>query len=177
MEDESQQRTIAARRYVVMGVSGSGKSEIGRRLAGRLGVSYVEGDDYHSPESISKMGAGIPLSDDDRRDWLLILQSMIRQAAQGSEGMVLTCSALKRRYRDLLREGDPALVFVYLHGERELIAGRMRQRSRHFMPETLLDSQLHDLEPPGEDENAIRVDIAAQPDQIVDCIMAQLATL
>lgn len=169
--------TSDPRRYVVMGVSGCGKSEIGRRLAGRLGIAYVEGDDYHSPQNIAKMADGTPLNDADRHQWLLTLQSLIDQAAQRNEGMVLTCSALKRRYRDVLRMGDPALVFIHLHGEPGLIAARMKQRTGHFMPETLLESQLRDLEPIGAGERGIQVDVAAPPDDLVDQIMQRIATV
>jgi gluconokinase len=175
MNDQSRKTSSDLRRYVVMGVSGCGKSEIGRRLAKRLGIAYLEGDEHHSPESIAKMAAGVPLNDDDRREWLLTLQSRLRLAARRNEGMVLTCSALKRRYRDLLRIGDPALVFIHLHGDPQLIAARMKQRRGHFMPEALLESQLRDLEPLGTDERAVRVDIAAKPYDIVDQIMQQIA--
>lgn len=177
MDDQANERNSKPRRYVVMGVSGSGKSEIGRRLAKRLGIVYVEGDEHHSPQSIAKMAAGTPLDDKDRHDWLLTLQSLIADAAQQDHGMVLTCSALKRRYRDLLRAGDPALVFIYLHGDRAVIASRMNQRTGHFMPKTLLESQLRDLEPPGADERAVSVDVAASPEEIVDQAMEKIAAL
>jgi gluconokinase len=177
MDEQANGRSNRLRRYVVMGVSGSGKSEIGRRLAKRLGVDYLEGDEHHSPQSIAKMAAGAPLDDDDRREWLLTLQSLITDAVQQNKGMVLTCSALKRRYRDLLRGGDPALVFVYLHGDPAVIASRMKQRTGHFMPETLLESQLRDLEPPGAGERAVRVNVAASPEEIVDQVMEKIATI
>ncbi len=177
MEKQSKNRAGGSRRYVVMGISGSGKSEIGRRLASRLGIAYEEGDDFHSPESIAKMAAGIPLNDSDRQEWLLALQSIIRRAFERNEELVLTCSALKRRYRDLLRAGDPALIFIHLHGDRDLIAGRMKQRSGHFMPAVLLESQLRDLEPLAQDERAIRVDVAATPDEIVQQIVAQISAV
>ena len=172
--DPQENRNVRAR-YVVMGVSGSGKSEIGRRLAKRLGIAYIEGDDYHSPESIAKMEAGIPLDDADRHAWLLVLQSLIGSAAQRNEGVVLTCSALKRRYRDMLRSGDVSLVFVHLDGDPALIAERMKRRTGHFMPEALLDSQLRDFEPLAPDERSVRVDIAADPDEIVERIFRQIA--
>jgi gluconokinase len=162
-------------RYIVMGVSGSGKSLIGRKLAERLGSAYVEGDEHHSPGNIAKMAAGMPLDDEDRREWLSILQARIALAVQRKESLVLACSALKRRYRDLLRTGDPDLVFVYLEGDRKLIESRMKQRTGHFMPPELLDSQFRDLEPPGADERSIKVNIAAAPDDIVDRIMEQAA--
>jgi gluconokinase len=177
MSDQQNERSSELRRYVVMGVSGCGKSAIGRRLAERLGIAYVEGDEHHSPESITKMAAGIPLNDNDRHQWLLILQSLIRQAAQSNCGLVLTCSALKRRYRDLLRIGDPALTFIHLHGDPALIASRMKQRTGHFMPAALLESQLHDLEPLADDERAIQVDVTPTPDVIVDQIMQRIASV
>lgn len=154
-----------------MGVSGCGKSEIGRRLADRLGLAYVEGDDDHPAVNVSKMAAGKPLDDADRQDWLLILQARIRAARERGIGLVLSCSALKRRYRDLLRQGDPALRFVHLAGERALIAARMQARGDHFMPLTLLDSQLRDLEPLAPDENGLRLDIRQPPEQLIENII------
>lgn len=165
------------RRWVVMGVSGCGKSEIGQGLANQLGLAYVEGDDDHPAANVAKMAAGIALDDADRQDWLLILQSRIRAAQQQGIGLVLSCSALKRRYRDLLRQGDPALLFVHLDGERELIAARMQARSNHFMPPTLLDSQIRDLEPLASDENGIRLDISNAPGQLIDDIVQRSCAL
>jgi gluconokinase len=155
-------------RWIVMGVSGCGKSEVGSRLAARLGVDHFEGDNDHPAANIAKMAAGIPLDDNDRQGWLLLLQARIRNAAAAGRGLVLSCSALKRRYRDLLRAGDPDLVFVHLHGDRELIASRMRARPGHFMPVKLLDSQFADLEPLGADERGIQLDIKAAPDELVE---------
>lgn len=177
MQDQPQKGSTTLRRYVVMGVSGTGKSEIGRRLAKRLDITFVEGDEFHSPANIAKMAAGMPLNDQDRHEWLLALQSVIGRATQGNEGMVLTCSALKRRYRDMLRVGDPTLVFIHLHGDTALISARMKQRMGHFMPEALLESQLRDLEPPGADECAIHVDIACEPDDIVDQIVRRIVAI
>jgi gluconokinase len=151
-----------------MGVAGSGKSEIGKRLATRLQRKYVEGDDYHPQQNLDKMAAGIPLTDADRHAWLLALQQILRQAASEGRAIVLSCSALKRRYRDLLREGDPISTFVHLQGERSLIAARMRSRTGHFMPIDLLDSQFRDLEPLQPDEAGIVVEIDKDPDRIVD---------
>ena len=158
-------------RWVVMGVSGCGKSEIGRRLAAVLEIAYAEGDDDHPPANVAKMAAGTPLTDVDRHDWLLLLQSRIAQAAAQGQGLVLSCSSLKRRYRDLLRAGDPALVFVHLQGERELIARRMRERPGHFMPPALLESQLRDLEPLQPDEAGIVLDIASTPEQLIEQVL------
>lgn len=161
-------------RLIVMGVSGSGKSSVARLLARRLGFDYVEGDDDHPPENIAKMEAGEPLTDADRQSWLIVLRDRIRHAADDERSLVLTCSALKRRYRDLLREGDPDIVFVYLYGDRDLIASRMAARSGHFMPSSLLDSQLRDLEPPGEDEKVIRLDVKHSPENLVEQALQQL---
>jgi gluconokinase len=159
------------RRWVVMGVSGCGKSEIGARLAAQLGVTHSEGDADHPPANVEKMAAGIPLTDEDRQGWLLILQGRIRNAAEHDQGLVVSCSALKRRYRDTLRAGDPKLAFVHLDGERALIASRMQARSGHFMPVTLLDSQFRDLEPLQGDERGTRADIKQSPDAIIQSVM------
>jgi gluconokinase len=158
-------------RYVVMGVSGCGKSEIGARLAQRLGYPHLEGDSYHSPRNIEKMAAGMPLNDDDRRDWLHALAAEIAAAHDQSRGLVLSCSALKRSYRDLLRQGDPGLIFIHLSGDRSLIEERMRARPNHFMPVSLLDSQFRDLEPLGIGEAGLALDIRLAPDDIVQRVL------
>lgn len=163
-----------ALRCVVMGVSGCGKSSVGKALAERIGISYVEGDDDHPPANIAKMSSGIPLDDADRHGWLLVLQQYLRTAAASGSGLVLSCSALKRRYRDLLREGDPNLFFLHLDGDRELIAERMQARSNHFMPMKLLDSQFRDLEPLQPDESGLRVDIRNPPDALVEQALRHL---
>ena len=146
-------------RWVVMGVSGCGKSEVGQRLASALGVRFLEGDAYHSASNVAKMAAGVPLDDADRADWLRTLQGEIAEAAARGEGLVLACSALKRRYRDLLRAADPGLRFAHLAGPRELIAERMGARTAHYMPPSLLDSQLRDLEPLQADEDGVLLDL------------------
>jgi carbohydrate kinase (thermoresistant glucokinase family) len=142
-----------------MGVCGCGKSSVGQRLADALGVRFIEGDAYHSASSVAKMAAGMPLDDDDRAGWLQALQAEIAQAQTRGEGFVLACSALKRRYRDLLRVGDPGLRFVHLSGPRGLLAERMRARPGHFMPASLLDSQLQALEPLQQDEHGLLLDV------------------
>lgn len=147
-----------AARWVVMGVSGCGKSAVGSLLAEALKVPYVEGDDVHPPENVAKMAAGIPLNDADRAGWLAALRARIATARAQGGGLVVSCSALKRAYRDLLREGDPALRFAHLHGPREMLARRM-QRPGHFMPPSLLDSQLRTLQPLQPDEAGIVLDI------------------
>lgn len=158
-------------RWVVMGVSGCGKSAVGRQLAAALGVRFVEGDAWHSPANVAKMAAGIALDDADRAGWLHRLQAEVAAALARGEGLVLACSALKRRYRDVLRAADPALRFVHLDGPRALIAARMQARTDHFMPTSLLDSQLRDLEPLGADEAGLRVDIAKPPAGIIQEIL------
>lgn len=164
------------RRWVVMGVSGCGKSEIGRRLAQRLGATSIEGDEFHSDASIEKMRAGIPLDDADRHEWLLLLQKRMHAARENGESVVLSCSALKRRYRDLLRAGDPQTTFVHLHGDRTLIEQRMQKRGGHYMPASLLDSQIAALEGLQEDENGARFDVAATPEDVVEQILASLSS-
>ncbi|QBE67286.1 gluconokinase [Pseudoduganella lutea] len=153
-----------------MGVAGCGKSSVGAALAERLGVRYVEGDRYHSPENVAKMSAGVPLTDGDRLHWLASLQGEIRDAMARGEGIVVACSALKRRYRDLLREGVPGLRFAHLAGTRELIEARMSARVGHYMPLSLLDSQFAALEPLQPDEAGIVLDIAEGVTQLVDRI-------
>lgn len=153
---------------VVMGVSGTGKSTIGRALAEALGLPFLEGDDLHPEGNVAKMARGIPLTDADRAPWL------DRIAAELDEPVVVACSALKRAYRDRLRLAAPDLVLVYLHGDRQLLASRMSQRDGHFMPTTLLDSQLATLEEPGADEETIPVDVALRPDEIVELVIDRL---
>jgi gluconokinase len=155
---------------VLMGVSGCGKSTVGGILAGRLGWDLCEGDDLHPRANIEKMAAGHPLTDDDRRPWLLRIRGWIDGHVAAGHPGVVTCSALKRKYRDILR--NEHVVFVHLTGSRELLLARLAARQTHFMPAALLDSQLADLEPPGPDEQAITVDIGspapAQAATIVD---------
>ncbi len=152
---------------VVMGVSGSGKSTIARPLAAALGWQFQEGDDLHPAANIEKMGHGIPLTDDDRRPWLLAIAAVIDGwRAKGQHG-VLTCSALKRAYRELLIGGRGDVALVYLRGPRALLASRMASRQGHFMPSALLDSQLATLEEPAEDEHPIVADVGRAPNEIV----------
>jgi gluconokinase len=160
------------RRYVVMGVSGSGKSLIGARLAGALGIEFVEGDADHSPENVARMSAGIPLTDDDRRTWLAAIAARL-DAARAGPGLVVSCSALKRAYRDVLRAGSTDVQFVYLEGTRAVLEQRLAGRRGHFMPAALLDSQLAILEPPSADERAWVCDIGETPDTIVARLVAR----
>ena len=157
------------RPIVVMGVSGTGKSTVGSALAQALGLRFVEGDDLHPESNVDKMAHGIPLTDDDRAPWL------DRIAEELHRPVVVTCSALRRVYRDRLRRAAPDLALVYLHGPRELLAERMGARPGHFMPTTLLDSQLATLEAPTPDENAIAMDVVLTPAEIVERVAARLA--
>ncbi len=154
---------------VVMGVSGTGKTSIGIRLAERLRVEFADADDFHSAANIAKMAAGTPLSDEDRRPWLDAVGSWLQ--ARSDTGAVAACSALRRHYRDLLREHAPSLRLLHLDGSRELISGRVRRRSHLFMPASLLESQLAALERPGTDEPAVCVDASLSPEAIVDTFL------
>ena len=158
-------------RWVIMGVSGCGKSSVGLQLATALGVPFLEGDTFHSYANVAKMSAGMALTDADRADWLQALHAEIHAARERGSGLVLSCSALKRRYRDLLRSADPRLHFAHLSGPRELIASRMAARADHYMPSSLLDSQLASLEPLQADEAGIVLDIGKDPAELVSQIL------
>ena len=151
---------MRAPRVVVMGVCGSGKTTVGRLLARDMAVSYVDGDDLHPPRNVALMAAGTPLTDEDRAGWL---EAVGRTLSESGEGVVVSCSALKRSYRDRLRRACPELRLVHLHGPRDLLWQRMSARQGHYMPAALLDSQLQTLEPPTADEHAIVLDIAGEP--------------
>ena len=162
--------------YVIMGVSGSGKSLIGATLARELDIAFVEGDGLHPPVNVRRMAAGTPLTDDDRRGWLIAIAARLREAKRAGVGLVVSCSALKRSYRDLLRSvGEADARFVYLAGPRALIAERLAQRRGHFMPPSLLDSQLAILEEPSPDEDAWVCDIRDAPDTIVAGLVRRAA--
>jgi len=154
-----------------MGVAGSGKSVIGAALAGALGIEFVEGDQYHSTENVERMSRGIPLTDDDRAVWLRSLAARIREAREAGTGLVISCSALKRSYRDILRSEASDLRFVFLKGERALIAERIATRRGHFMPPSLLDSQLDAFEEPSPDEKAWVCDIRKSPQDLVAALV------
>jgi gluconokinase len=151
-----------------MGVCGSGKSLVGAQLARELDIEFVEGDGLHPPDNVQRMATGIPLTDDDRRGWLSAISARLREAKRARIGLVVSCSALKRSYRDLLRSVvDADVRFVYLAGSRALLAERLAQRRGHFMPLSLLESQLAILEEPSPDEGAWVCDISQAPDAIV----------
>jgi gluconokinase len=153
----------------VMGVSGSGKTTVGELVADRLGWEFADADDFHPAANVAKMRAGTPLTDADRGAWLRAIAAWIDEHIAAGKDGVVTCSALKRAYRELLRR--PEVQFVYLDGDRELIARRMAARRGHFFPRALLDSQFRDLEPPGPEEQAYAVSIAGTPEETVGQIM------
>jgi gluconokinase len=173
---------VAGPLLVVMGVCGSGKSTVGRRLAQRLGVDFLEGDELHPPGNVAQMAAGVPLSDADRYDWLLALAGALHQAAQSGRGLVLSCSALKRSYRDVLRSACDAgaalgaVRFVYLHGDHALFSARMALRTEHYMPASLLESQFAILEPPGADELAVTLDASLPVEEITQSVLDNLGS-
>lgn len=148
--------------FVVLGVSGSGKTIFGKALAGRLRLPFVEGDDFHPAANVAKMTAGHALDDADRAPWLRTLADRIRHSAEAGEGLVVACSALKRAYRDLLREaGDPGLWCLYLALDRDTARDRVSRRTGHFMPAQLVDSQFEALEPLDPDEPGMTLDATA----------------
>ena len=163
-----------APQIVVMGVSGCGKSSVGAGLAQALGVEFVEGDLLHPPHNVALMAAGIPLGDEDRAGWLASIGQRLGRAQATGQGLVVSCSALKRRYRDGLRAACPGLRLVYLHGPAALLRQRMAARSGHYMPASLLDSQLATLEPPGADESALTLDIGPSTAEVVAAALAEL---
>jgi len=167
--------TPAPRLVVVMGVAGSGKSAVGAALADRAGWPFRDGDSFHSVANIDKMSHGIPLDDADRAPWLAEVGRWL--AAHDGAGAVVSCSALKRAYRDRLRAAAPTAVFVHLHGDVDVLYGRLVARPGHFMPPSLLASQLADLEPLAPDEPGVVLDLAASIDSLVDQTLTALANL
>ena len=159
-------------RIVVMGVSGCGKSTLGQAVAQRLGLPFVEGDELHPPRNVALMAAGTPLTDEDRQGWLNAVAA--RLAAAGDTGAVVACSALKRSYRDLLRRAAPDLRVVHLSGSETLLRQRLQARAGHYMPPSLLPSQLQTLEPPAPDEHALTLSIAEETTAMVDLVLHHL---
>ncbi|MDZ7363539.1 MAG: gluconokinase [candidate division KSB1 bacterium] len=158
---------------ILMGVSGAGKTVIGRLLAEALGWPFYDGDDFHPEANIKKMRSGIPLDDDDRDLWLATLRRLIEQQLQNGANAILACSALKQRYRDRLQQGRPEEIrFVYLKGEFALIQQRLQERRDHFMNPNLLQSQFETLEEP---EGVLTVDVMQEPTVIVDLIKRGLS--
>ena len=158
---------------IAMGVSGCGKTTIGELLAERLKCDFADADSFHSQANKDKMHKGIPLTDEDRWPWLNAIRASIVEKQADGTTHVYACSALKRVYRDILRDGDKDVTFVYLKGTPELLRERIKTRTGHFFDPALLQSQLDTLEPPGADE-AIEVDIALSPEQIVDVVLKEV---
>ncbi len=162
---------MTAQVYVVMGVSGSGKSTIGTLLAARLGCPFYDADDFHPPENIRKMSAGIPLTDEDRRPWLAAMGARAAELLAAGRTAVMACSALKESYRRIISPTGRGVRFIYLKGDARLIGQRLAARKGHFMPASLLQSQMEALEEPAD---AIVVDISGTPDEIVGRILERI---
>ena len=150
-----------------MGVSGSGKTTVASKLAEHLGWNFAEADSFHSPANVEKMRSGVPLTDADRWPWLEAIAARIGTARRDRKPLVVTCSALKRSYRDRLRSGHDDVRFVYLQGSYDTVVGRMAGRTGHYMPPSLLQSQFDALEEPAPDENAIVLSIDEAPEELV----------
>ncbi len=158
------------KKYVVMGVSGCGKSSIGHSLATSLGIPFFDGDDYHSSENVEKMRNGIPLTDEDRKEWLIKLNTLIQE----QDNLVLACSALKPEYRDILKRGCDELIFCYLKGDFDTIWSRHQAREGHyFQGSAMLESQFNTLIEPSEQE-ALHIDINQPPEKVVHDILARV---
>ena len=160
---------------IAMGVSGCGKTTIGEMLAKKLNCDFADADSFHSQANKDKMHKGIPLDDEDRWLWLKAIRASIEEKLADGQTHVYACSALKRVYRDILRDGDKEVTFVYLKGTPELLRERIKTRTGHFFDPALLQSQLDTLEPPGPDE-AIEADIALSPEAIVDKVLKEVET-
>lgn len=159
-----------AKAYVVMGVSGCGKSTVGQALADYLECPFYDGDDFHPPDNVAKMAAGEPLNDADRYPWLANLHALMAEHLERGETAVVACSALKKKYRDQLRGTLDAVAFIYLRGNFDLIWGRMQAREGHYMKANMLQSQFDALEEPEQNE-AIIVDIDGLPAEIMEQII------
>ena len=159
---------------VVMGVSGCGKSTVAAHLSERLGWPFMEGDSLHPPANVAKMQAGHPLTDEDRWPWLALVADWIEEQLDAGNDGIITCSALKRSYRDVLDRRGAGVTFVYLAGKRQTLEDRMRGRTGHFMPPSMLASQLETLEEPQPDEPAIRVAIEQSAELIADDVVVGL---
>ncbi len=170
-------KNSAGKALIVMGVSGVGKTTVARALADRIGGRYMEADAFHPPENIAAMAAGKPLTDGMRQPWLEALSDAMQQAltSQPDTPVVVACSALKRSYRDVLRANNPDAVVVYLAADPDVIRARITARTDHFMPPSLLDSQLSTLEPPASDEACLTVDASRTPEEIAVSVCHNLA--
>ncbi|MFC3300854.1 Thermoresistant gluconokinase [Arthrobacter agilis] len=163
-----------SRHVVVMGISGSGKTTIATQLTETLGWVFAEADDFHPPANIEKMTAGTALTDEDRWPWLESMRTWLTEQAQAGRSTVVTCSALRRSYRDVLTQAEGRVDFVHLLGDTDLILERMKTRSGHFMPESLLPSQISTLEPLGPDEQGVMIENTGTPHDVVSRVIDQL---
>ena len=166
---------MAPTSVVVMGVSGSGKTTVAVELARRLGWEFAEGDEHHPTANVAKMRAGVPLDDADREPWLRGLAGWISEREDAGRSSVLTCSALRRRYRDLLRAGNESVWFTHVHAPEAVLTERVRRRTGHYMPVSLVASQFATLEPLGDDEPGVTVDATGSADDVVAAVLAALA--
>jgi gluconokinase len=162
------------RHVVVMGVSGCGKTTVARAISAATGLVFAEADDFHSQSNIDKMSAGRPLSDDDRWPWLHALAAWMADRAAEGQSTVIACSALKWAYRAVLAGGPPSLDFVHLDGQADLIRTRLSTRAGHYMPASLLDSQVATLQPLGSGESGLVLDAALTPDELVCRVVTEL---
>ncbi|MGN6301245.1 MAG: gluconokinase [Angustibacter sp.] len=159
-----QSGTVTTRHVVVMGVSGCGKTTVASRIAAATGFVFAEADEFHTAANVAKMSAGVPLEDVDRWPWLRSLARGMAERAAAGESTVIACSALKRSYRDVLADGPPSVDFVHLDGPAELVGDRLAARVGHYMPASLLDSQLATLEPLEVDERGVVLDVSHAPE-------------
>jgi gluconokinase len=160
---------------ILMGVSGCGKSTIGSALATETGGCFIDADDLHPPRNVAKMRAGTPLTDEDRGGWLDTVAQAVADGQRGDNPVYIACSALKKSYRDILRKGACAPRFVYLHGSEKVLRKRLDDRKGHYMPASLLRSQLEALEPPSEDERILTVDISPSAEEVLRNILGLLS--
>ena len=159
---------------VFMGVSGSGKTTVAEAVNAHLGWEFAEGDDFHPPANVDKMSAGRPLTDEDRIPWLESLAAWTRERDQAGIPTVISCSALRQSYRDILRRGGERTFFVHLVGDKGLLLERMNSREQHFMPPNLLESQLDTLEPLADDEAGMAIDVADPPERVAEQVLQRL---
>lgn len=177
LSSETSQTLPARWPIVVMGVQGCGKSTVGRGVADAVGIRFADGDDLHSAAARAKMALGHPLTDEDRLPWLTHIAQTMATALDNGEVLTVACSALKRSYRDLMRDIVPSLLFVELYGDQALIAERLTHRNHEYMPATLLDSQFAALEPLAADEAGMRIELTRTPDEIVGLVQNMITKM